>query len=90
MKKSIHHVDGSWTLLEGSPEEIATYEQSKPSRSLPIWPILPTAWPPPVDIGPHDPSCQLMIAQTGWWSIVPPACSCKGIDFITTTVSSQE
>jgi hypothetical protein len=33
----------------------------------------------------HDPFCALMTARSGWWSILPPSCTCGFAQPITST-----
>jgi hypothetical protein len=49
MKKSIAHADGTQEVLEGTPEEIAKYEQLMPRLQTVV---VPPAAPEPKRIGP--------------------------------------
>lgn len=32
----------------------------------------------------HDPNCEIKIAERGWWSVVPPRCTCGLITYPST------
>ena len=57
------NADGS---VEGTPEEIAAYEAAR----VPVF--VPASWSPVR----HAANCPCEIAKRGWWSILPPTCTC--------------
>lgn len=62
MKKTITRLDGAVEVIEGSPQEIAEYE-NRPHTNLTKW--------------EHESFCQLTIASRSWHSVVPPVCTCS-------------
>lgn len=77
MKKTITKPDGTIETIEGEPEEIRRYEDKAPAVApqrfeQPYEPVWPTVI--------HSPNCQLILAMRGWWSVVPPACTCGAED----------
>lgn len=83
MKKTITKQDGSTETVEGTAEEIAEYERKvrgdvreevkKPGL---LTDIIERQLSPIMPIPQHDPSCQIVEASRGWWSTVPPRCTC--------------
>lgn len=39
-----------------------------------VSPIIPSFAPMPIP--QHDPGCDIITAQRGWWSVIPPRCTC--------------
>jgi len=89
MKKTITKQDGSVEVVEGTAEEIADYERKlkgqpvleapKPGPGLLTDDLRRLLQYSPFESGyriDHGPTCQLTVAQQGWWSINPPMCTC--------------
>lgn len=89
MKKTIIKPDGSSETVEGTPQEIADYERKikgevQNEAPKPKTPGLLTdemkrlfeSVPQPIQQQSHSLTCDIVIAQRGWWSVVPPRCTC--------------
>lgn len=56
-------------LLESLTEEdLRKAMEQLPPLPPPVWPIVQRV--------EHDPSCDIITAQRGWWSVIPPRCTC--------------
>lgn len=105
MKKKIQKPDGTVEEVEGTAEELAEYERRLRGKKVseqptPKNPGLLTdeltrsltpirTWK---TYREHKDHCLLVIAQSGWWSVVPPTCTCGVFgdwNTITTTSANE-
>lgn len=91
MKKTITKNDGTTETVEGTPEEIAEYERKlrggvvetpKPKGPGILTDELQRLWDLNRDLGTgHAEFCQITIASRGWWSVIPPVCTCGKVSY---------
>jgi hypothetical protein len=96
VKKTIKKSDGSEITFEGTLEEIIELEKKikqenqEESKKQPLQPGLlneetqqfsNTYWYPV-----HSPFCEITSAMRGWFSIIPPRCTCGAVPQVDWTV----